>query len=64
MCKSSRHEEEVFDEGLEGLLINMIAKDDETKGRFLALIRPCLPGEQLTNWTMVDLPGFTRHNTE
>ncbi|KAK9028458.1 hypothetical protein V6N11_025618 [Hibiscus sabdariffa] len=49
------NEEALFNESLEGMLINMIV-EDSVDSRILPSIRPCAPGELLNNWSIIDLP--------
>ncbi|KAE8662571.1 No pollen germination related 2 [Hibiscus syriacus] len=56
-------DQDIVEEAMNGLFINMIMNDNKT-GKYLDRIRPCLPGETLTNWTTEDLPIVFNINAE
>ncbi|KAE8735344.1 No pollen germination related 2 [Hibiscus syriacus] len=56
-------DQDIVEEAMNGLFINMIMNDNKT-GQYLDRIRPCLPGETLTNWTTEDLPIVFNINAE
>ncbi|KAE8654967.1 hypothetical protein F3Y22_tig00117034pilonHSYRG00338 [Hibiscus syriacus] len=58
-----KKDQDIVEEAMNGLFINMITNDNKT-GKYLDRIRPCLPGETLTNWTTEDLPIVFNINAE
>ncbi|KAE8678980.1 hypothetical protein F3Y22_tig00111402pilonHSYRG00591 [Hibiscus syriacus] len=56
-------DQDIVEEAMNGLFINMIANNNKT-GKYLDMIRPCLPGETLTNWIAEDLPIVFNINAE
>ncbi|KAK9016080.1 hypothetical protein V6N11_007163 [Hibiscus sabdariffa] len=57
------YEEELLNESIEGMFVNMVNEGGCVKG-LLAGIRPCFPGEVLSNWSSIDLPVVFRTRSE